>query len=114
MTNHETWDIEEDAVQTIDWGKRKALSKEAIRKITDVTFLCLRLDEAVDICVAIETQLEFSRRDDQWRDAAMTALIYNRIERKNLKARLDELKRAEKLRPELQPASGHGPFSGEP
>jgi hypothetical protein len=77
----------------VDWGRMKALSKRAIDKFPDIQALQDMLDDALDRCIGIQTQLEYSNRDDAWREAAITALIFNKIEKKNLQARLTELKK---------------------
>ena len=67
------------------------LTKEQIGVITDAVWLQDYIDELEENIEAIEVNLEFSERDDEWRSRAMGALIYNRVGRARCKKQLEQL-----------------------
>ena len=69
-----------------------APKKDEIDKVNDISVLYDLLSNALDVEIAIKTQLEYDVCDDELKNRRINALILWKIAIKNIKTRLNYLK----------------------
>lgn len=71
-----------------DFANKRAPSRDYINSIDDVTSLIEIIDEASDVEIAIETQLDYYSDDPELKGRRINALIYWRQATKRAKRRI--------------------------
>lgn len=73
-----------------------APTREQLLEITDLSYIDLLIDEATDIIISIQTQLEYlDDGDDNLKQRRVNSLIYWKIVQKNCKQRIVMIRMAE-------------------